>query len=214
MATGKLPTPGMSLGSALASGSKVQIPALTETSSRGLNRLIHQLLKASPEQRPHTAAEVRDVSDRLAAPPKVSRRVAVAAAAAIAVPAAAAVWWKSRPGLPAVLTPSKIEQLTTFPGTKTQPALSPDAGKVAFSWRQKGPLQLHTLTIGKQTPVMLTEGPYDMGRHGLLTVAKSLSTASNPPGKKYRLWWSRQAEGRHARSGPSSCIRTCAMLIR
>jgi len=162
MANGKLPTPGVSLGSALASGSAANIPAFTETSSRGLDRLIHQLLKTSPEQRPHTAAEVRDLLDRLAAPPKVSRRVAIAAAAGVAVPAAAAVWWKSRPGLPAVLTPAKIEQLTTIPGAKSYLALSHDAGKVVFSWRQNETLQLHILTIGEQTPVKLTEGPNDI----------------------------------------------------
>jgi len=61
MACGKLPLPGGSLGTTLASGASAAIPPLAKSgvpASKGLDNLVKRLLESAPENRPDSADEV------------------------------------------------------------------------------------------------------------------------------------------------------------
>ncbi len=170
MAAGRLPMPGVSLGSALASGLAsdlaTRVPPLPNV-SRGLNTLIMQLLEAAPERRPATAAEVRDRLERLAqdlrSNPARRRAPWVAGWLLLAALAGAGLWRTVAPKVDtgARLVPARITKPVTLPGDKKDPAFSPDGRSVAFSWtgEQGDHYDIYVTRGGGQTPIRLTQGP-------------------------------------------------------
>jgi Tol biopolymer transport system component len=61
--------------------------------------------------------------------------------------------------------PLNVVPLTTFRGSKDDPALSPDGSRIAFSWRPsaKGPWHIYIKPVGAGEPVQLTASSSDDG---------------------------------------------------
>ncbi len=165
MATGKLPMPGMSLGSALAGGSPPPIPALPENSLPELNRLIRQLLEPAPEKRPQSAAQVRDELIRLATRPQPARWLQSAFVAVAVLMLGFTAWFGYRKlfAAPSIGPATGIVPITGFRGNELDPSFSPDGKLIAFSWvGDKGDnYDIYTIPVGAQTPRRITENAAD-----------------------------------------------------
>ena len=138
MVTAKLPFPGASLGSMLASGTVAVIDPPCQGRSRiasRLNALILKLLEGDPARRPNSAAAVRHELLVLGHPAPVRTATMVAAGASVMV-LAAALWWSYGSRAPARRWPevSGITMITTYAGDELTPSVSPDGTLVAFSW--------------------------------------------------------------------------------
>ena len=138
MLSGKLPFPGASLGSMLASGTDVVIQPPCQTRSRiaaRLNTLVLGLLERDPARRPKSATAVRLELVALGRTAPV-RLATVAAAVASVIVLAAALWWSSSSRAPVRRSPdvSRVTMITTYAGDETNPSVSPDGALVAFSW--------------------------------------------------------------------------------
>jgi serine/threonine protein kinase len=138
MVTGRLPFPGASLGSMLASGTVAVIDPPCHGRSRiasRLNALILGLLERDPARRPKSAAAVRHALLELRRAAPVRTATLVAAAASIMV-LAAALWWSYSSRAPARRWPevSGVTMITTYAGNESTPSTSPDGTMVAFSW--------------------------------------------------------------------------------
>ncbi len=142
----------------LSAGLRVALPAEFET-------LLRDMLRKDPSLRP-TAA---DVALRLASlsEPKTTESKTnwlpwfwTAAGVAIAAAIAAQSWFPVR-GF--AIDPSRvaIAPFTTYQGSATQPAFSPDGSKIAFVWT--GPdgenKDIYVKTIGEDRPRRLTTDP-------------------------------------------------------
>jgi len=138
MVTGRLPFPGVSLGSLLASGRDVVIQPPCQRRSRKavrLNALILGLLERDPARRPKSAAAVQQ--ELLALGKTAPVRPAMMATAVVSVVGLGAVlWWSSSSRAPArrVGEVSRVTMITSYTGDETTPSVSPDGAKVAFSW--------------------------------------------------------------------------------
>lgn len=93
-----------------------------------------------------------------------ARRWLIAAALVAAVVVAAATIPRSRsPGLDAASAPAAWDErpLTTLPGEEAYPAVSPDGGLVAFSWRPEGSPAFRLQLLRRQDGAVtsLTDGP-------------------------------------------------------
>jgi len=163
MVTGRLPFPGGSLGSLLASGRDVAIQPPSGTRSRnaaGLGALILGLLERNPARRPQSAAAVRQDLLALGNPPLV--RPATMAAAVLSVIALGAVLsWSYGFRAPARRLPevSRVTMMTTYAGDETTPSVSPDGAKVAFSWTGENGRHQNlyvTSSDGQEEPQQLT----------------------------------------------------------
>ena len=159
MASGRLPVPGVSLGSALASGSAPATVALS--APRPFNRLIQQLL--APADRGSAAEAARRLQE-LGSGGGISRRTVITATAGVVAAAggAAATWWRVRPAPPSALIPASIRPLTTITDINPDLAFSRDGSRVAFAIRRDRMAELHVLSVGDQTPVRLTQGAVDV----------------------------------------------------
>ncbi len=138
MLTARLPFPGASLGSMLASGTDAVIQPPCQTRSRiaaRLNTLILGLLERDPARRPKSAAAVRQELLALEKTAPV-RPATMAAAVASVIVLTAALWWSYSSRAPARRSPevSRVTMITTYTGDETTPSLSPDGALVAFSW--------------------------------------------------------------------------------
>jgi eukaryotic-like serine/threonine-protein kinase len=138
MVTGRLPFPGASLGSMLASGTVAVIDPPCQGRSRiasRLNALILRLLERDPARRPESAAAVRHELVDLAQAKPVRTATLVAAGASVMV-LAAALWWSYSSRAPARRWPevSGVTMITTYAGNESTPSTSPDGTMVAFSW--------------------------------------------------------------------------------
>jgi Tol biopolymer transport system component len=137
MVTGRLPFPGTSLGSMLASGTDAVIQPPCQTRSRiavRLNALILGLLERDPARRPKSAAAVRRelLALEKTAPRRPARMAAVAASVIVlaAVAALAGKW--ARGGIGPQRGPIDPVQLTSLTDSAVEPALSPDGRTMAF----------------------------------------------------------------------------------
>ena len=183
MAEGKPPVPGVSLGTAWASGTAVKIPPLSDRSrtARGLGTLISQLLEPAPERRPASAAGVANQLDQLTGDltGQKSRRRAplVVTLLALAVIAGPAIWRSAEhsKSSSATLTVTRISKLTSFPGDEGEPAFSPDGRSVAFSWSGESGnnLDIYVMPWGSDTPARLTRD-----------AARNISPAWSPDGSQ------------------------------
>jgi Tol biopolymer transport system component len=165
MANGKLPMPGLSLGSALVGASSFRIPPLPGKSFRGLNKLIQRLLQLEPEKRPQTAAEVREELLKLSARPEPALWLRLASGVAAVFVLGIAVWF-AYPRLfagPAIGPATGIVPITGFRGNEMDPSFSPDGKFIAFSWvgEQGETYHIYTIPVGAQTPRRITDNPAD-----------------------------------------------------
>ncbi len=138
MAEGKLPIPGVSLGTTQAHGTPIKIPSVSRTDlPSAVRALIPRLLEAEPSRRPGSAAEVRDA---LAASGESKSRARPAAllpalAGALAI-ILLGVWWivsrSSSSGHD--LEVASVHALASLPGVESYPAVSPDGSTVVFTW--------------------------------------------------------------------------------
>jgi Tol biopolymer transport system component len=171
MAAGRLPfegATGYELASAiLTAPPKPLPPALSDP----FKAIVLRLLEKDPTERYGTAGEVAAalamVRDGAGARADASmpvasrsrRRVgAVAALVAVLVAAGAvAAWWlaRTRP-----IQLDEIELLSTFDGSHSAPALSPDGNFVAFvATDAAGTPQIWVKNLGEGAPVQITSGP-------------------------------------------------------
>ena len=66
-----------------------------------------------------------------------------------------------RPGEPTPSEPFRVRPLTSYPGSETSPAVSPDGNRVAFCWDPEGDgsSDIYVLNLGATEPVQLTDTP-------------------------------------------------------
>ncbi|MDA8020869.1 MAG: LpqB family beta-propeller domain-containing protein [Thermoanaerobaculia bacterium] len=115
---------------------------------------------APSEEAPRQQADPPPIGP--ARPVPFSSRVAILGSAAVlAVLAIAGIWtWPtelSRPGEPPV-GDTQPRPLTSFPGPELDPALSPDGGRLAFSWSGAGHdnFDIYVKALGEEQPLRLT----------------------------------------------------------
>jgi len=173
MASGQLPYPGESLGSVLQrGGDSVVIPPVSRIRPglpAGLDALIAGLLEPDLSKRLQNAGEVRDQLQRLAGRPRSNIKALLGVAAlGLFLLAAAGLWMTHRSG--GRSTPigqaTRVTRITTYEGAESEPSLSPDGARVAFSWSgEKGDnrdiyvTQIGVTQIGGQTPLRVTHDP-------------------------------------------------------
>ena len=159
MASGRLPLPGVSLGSALAAGSAPPLVSLSAPGS--FNRLVRRLLARADRG---SAAETARRLQELESGGRISRRTLIAAGAGAfaAAGAGAAIWKGIRPVASSPLIPAGVRQLTTLTEIKPELALSKDGGRVVFAIRRDRVAELYVLGVGDQAPVQLTQGAVDI----------------------------------------------------
>jgi serine/threonine protein kinase/Tol biopolymer transport system component len=136
MVAGRLPFPGASLGSMLASRADAVIQPPCQTRSpiaARLNALILGLLERDPARRPKSAAAVRQELLALGKTAPV-RPAAMAAVVASAIVLAAGLWWSSSSRARRSPEVSRVDLITTYEGDEATPSVSPDGALVAFSW--------------------------------------------------------------------------------
>ena len=68
-----------------------------------------------------------------------------------------------RPSEPAPSEPFRVRPLTSYPGSETSPAVSPDGNRVAFCWDPEGDgsADIYALDLDATDPVQLTNTPED-----------------------------------------------------
>jgi serine/threonine protein kinase len=180
-------------------------PAVDKDSE--LQRIIDKLLKTDPELRYQTASEVSADLRQLqrtvegTPPPGVSRRwmIGLTGAALAAITLGAVFLWLRSPGKPQ--DRSKWVQITNFPDSVSQPALSPDGRMLTFirgpsSFITSGQVYVKMLPSGE--PVQLTHDDRpkmspafspDGSRIAYTVVAKIWDTWAVPVlGGEPRLW--------------------------
>ena len=108
--------------------------------------------------------EVREESESgntAAAPVAAKRRpwLLPALAGAVAVVLAGAYFLNRQP--PEVAAPPKVSILTSYPGSESSPALSPDGKQIAFSWNgdKEDNFDIYVKLVDAGTPVRLTQNP-------------------------------------------------------
>jgi len=170
MATGRLPVPGASLGSMLASdpsSSGIVSPSKLRSdlpaAIRGLDTLIATLLERDPAKRALSAADVASRLRSLGARHGPSR-AAMVAAAGIAL-LAAAVWWAVRTPPPDAFTlqVAGLSPVSAAPGSKREPAFSPDGTAIAFVSRGASGNDpgIYMIPAPGVEPIRLTASPTD-----------------------------------------------------
>ena len=70
------------------------------------------------------------------------------------------------PSEPTPSEPFRVRPLTSYPGSETYPAVSPDGNRVAFCWdpESDGSSDIYVLDVGSTDPVQLTNTPQDEQR--------------------------------------------------
>lgn len=75
---------------------------------------------------------------------------------------AAAVWYLARPrAVPKVANTLRTVPFTSYPGSQSQPAFSPDGNQIAFVWNgaSRDNYDVYVKVIGAETPLRLTNDP-------------------------------------------------------
>ncbi len=129
------------------------LPAKTPAKVR---ELLHQCLQKDADQRPQGIAEVLAEIEKQQRGWNRWRAAAIGAAALVVLAIGSALWMRG-PARP--LDRSQWVQLTKFPDSVTQPALSPDGRLVAFfrgNSTFQGPGQIYVKKLPDGEPVQLT----------------------------------------------------------
>ena len=163
MISGRVPCPGASLGSMLASNAEIQMRAPSQL-RRGtppkLDLMILRLLERSPQRRIQTAQEVLEQLRELRQPAR--KNVPLYAAALLGmVLVAAAGWWVAGRRESNLTAISEFVRLTNFPDSVHSPALSKDGRMLAFL---RGPIgflegaqQIYLKPLPDGQPLALTQ---------------------------------------------------------
>ena len=135
-----------------ALGDSADNPRFVETLPKRGYRFIAPVAGHSPP--PPIAADARGAGSPTSKPNHPLRLVAAAAMAIAAVLALGVKleWFASDEPTPAA--PLRVIPLTSYPGTEWTPSLSPDGGRVAFSWNGKSRdnFDIYVRQIDSQTP--------------------------------------------------------------
>jgi Tol biopolymer transport system component/DNA-binding winged helix-turn-helix (wHTH) protein len=106
---------------------------------------------------PVPASQAQSARASAPAPNRRIRNVAVVAAILILAISAATFLWMSRAGHSRGERAFRIIPFTSFPGSETQPAFSPDGNQIAFVWNDGGgSLHIFVKQIDNETPLRLT----------------------------------------------------------
>jgi Tol biopolymer transport system component len=135
-----------------------------------LDALIAGLLEPDLSKRLQNAGEVRDQLQRLAGRPRNNVKALLGVAALVVfLLVAAGLWILHRSGSRSapIGQVTRVTRITSYEGNESEPSLSPDGTRVAFSWNgEKGDnrdiyiAQIGGVTqIGGQTPLRVTQDP-------------------------------------------------------
>jgi Tol biopolymer transport system component len=135
-----------------------------------LERIVARCLRKDPGKRWQTMADLKVAIEELkeesdsgrlssaseAAPARTSRKWQWLGGAAAVASLAAGVMWMSLERKPAERF--RKVTLTTYPGTETEPSLSPDGKQVAFVWNGEtnGPMNVYVKLVDTGEPLRLT----------------------------------------------------------
>ncbi len=137
-----------------------------DTKPAPLDKLVAQLLQADPARRPASAADVAAQLHAMVAPPRaaLSRRAVALAAGVVVAALAAGGWVLHQRASAAPLRVVRLTPVTTVPGTKRDPAFSPDGTALAFVWGGEAGNEtgVYVLREGQDSPVRLTSGATDV----------------------------------------------------
>ena len=134
-----------------------------------LDKIIRRCLRKDREKRYQhmddlklALEEVREESESGETAPVTAKRnpwLLPALGGAVAAVLAGAYFLNRKP--PEIAAPPKVSILTSYPGTETNPALSPDGKQVAFSWNgeKEDNFDIYVKLVDAGTPVRLTQNP-------------------------------------------------------
>jgi serine/threonine protein kinase len=154
MLTGRRPFTGETIPETLAAilEREPDWNALPSSTPAGIRELLRRCLQRDLALRVQTIAEARDTIEKAQRGWNRWRVAALAAAVVATLAASAAVWWRE-PARP--VDRSEWVQLTQFPDSVVQPALSPDGRMVAFI---RGPSASTPMVPGQVYVKMLPNG--------------------------------------------------------
>lgn len=105
--------------------------------SRPLERILRRLMSRNPTDRPTAAGLVTELSGMTERRKKLPARWLLVAACSLVVATASLAWvyYSSRdPGVSIAAVSPSIVPFTSYQGSETDPAFSPDGQRVAFAW--------------------------------------------------------------------------------
>ena len=180
--------------------------ALPRVTPASIRALLKQCLEKDPTRRLQNIADARSTIEQAQRGWKPWQVAAVAATAVAALAIGAGMWWRAPAG-PAAR--SEWVQLTQFPDSVIQPALSPDGRMVAFLRAPSSPLvpfangQVYVKTLPDGEPLQLTND-------GL----QKMSPVFSPDGAPNRLWDRRGAVCLGHVDRPGAWWRAAAMAAQ
>ncbi|MEE8104663.1 MAG: protein kinase, partial [Planctomycetota bacterium] len=178
LATGERPfkgDTGISILSSILKDTPAPITDLNRRLPRHLGRIVKHCLQKDPERRYQTALDVRNDLEELreevdsgelqapAAEPEPTRtgnRVVLAARAVVLLAAAFVAVKLFDTGDATEGSGERVQirltKLTSQPGRKMFPTLSPDGKTVAYAWREGDKFDIYVLRVGGGNPINLT----------------------------------------------------------
>jgi Tol biopolymer transport system component/tRNA A-37 threonylcarbamoyl transferase component Bud32 len=142
-------------------------PAPLASPDPRLDRIVGKLLEKDPALRYQTAAELQADLNWLAQPrPQPAVRSPLLLGLAVSALAAAGVWFGFfRDAEPPAAGAPTVLPFTTFPGSETSPAFSPDGKQLAYAWDGESAdgARIYVQRLDAATPLRVSNGPGNDG---------------------------------------------------